>query len=153
MEKILKEFEIVLKNEENENSCKFKINNGILNITLYNNKIDYEGNLTLNTIQNQIGAFYDFNNIYEIFEEINKLKINDFTLQKENENKFKLKLKFLIFRRIKYLHIDLYDKNKEQYIKCITELNKKIKEKDEIIKEKNEKMKEKDEKIKVTLMK
>ena len=50
-------------------------------ISLYinNNTLKYEGNITINKIQNHIGAFNDYN-INEIFEEINILNNNNFKL-------------------------------------------------------------------------
>jgi len=101
--------------------CKIQIIKRILNISLYinNNKLKYEGNITINKIQNQIGAFNDYN-INEIFEEINILNNNNFILIKENNNKYKLKIEFIILRRKKNLYINLYnDNNKENYIKYI----------------------------------
>ena len=105
-------------------------------ILLYinNNILKYEGNITINKIQNQIGAFNDYN-INEIFEEINILNNNKFKLIKENNNKYKLKIEFIILRRKKYLYINLYNENdKENYIKYISELKEIIKMKDEEIK-------------------
>jgi len=105
-------------------------------ISLYinDNILKYEGNITINKIQNQIGTFNDYN-INEIFEEINILNNNNFKLIKENNNKYKLKIEFIILRRKKYLYINLYnDNNKEDYIKYISELKEIIKMKDEEIK-------------------
>ena len=129
---------IEIENEGNKYICKIQIIKQILNISLYinNNILKYEGNITLNKIQNQIGTFNDYN-INEIFEEINILNNNNFILIKENENKYKLKIEFIILRRKKYLYINLYnnnDNNKEDYIKYISELKEIIKMKDEEIK-------------------
>ena len=97
---------IEIESEGNKYICKIQIINKILNISLYNNNIlKYEGNITLNKIQNQIGAFNDYN-INEIFEEINILNNNNFILIKENNNKYKLKIEFIILRRKKYLYIN-----------------------------------------------
>ena len=104
-------------------------------ISIYINKniLKYEGNITINKIQNQIGAFNDYN-INEIFEEINILNNNNFILIKEDNNKYKLKIEFIILRRKKYLYINLYNDIKEDYIKYISELKEIIKMKDEEIK-------------------
>ena len=123
---------IEIENEGNKYICKIQIIKQILNISLYNNILKYEGNITLNKIQNQIGTFNDYN-INEIFEEINILNNNNFKLIKENNNKYKLKIEFIILRRKKYLYIKLYN-NKEDYIKYISELKEIIKMKDEEIK-------------------
>ena len=123
---------IEIENEGNKYICKIQIIKQILNISLYNNILKYEGNIILNKIQNQIGAFNDYN-INEIFEEINILNNNNFILIKENDNKYKLKIEFIILRRKKYLYIKLYN-NKEDYIKYISELKEIIKMKDEEIK-------------------
>ena len=82
---LIKSFEI--ENEGNKYICKIQLINEILNISLYlnNNILKYEGNITLNKIQNQIGAFNDYN-INEIFEEINILNNNNFKLIKEKNN-------------------------------------------------------------------
>jgi len=126
---------IELENEGNKYICKIQIIKQILNISLYinNNILKYEGNITINKIQNQIGAFNDYN-INEIFEEINILNNNNFKLIKENNNKYKLKIEFIILRRKKYLYINLYNDIKEDYIKYISELKEIIKMKDEEIK-------------------
>ena len=143
---------IEIENEGNKYICKIQIIKQILNISLYinNNILKYEGNITLNKIQNQIGAFSDYD-INEIFEEINILNKNNFKLIKENNHEYKLKLKFIILRRKKYLYINLYsNNNKEDYIKYISELKEIIKVKDEEIKLLKDKLnKNKNEEIKI----
>jgi len=126
---------IEIESEGNKYICKIQIIKEILNISLYinNNILKYEGNIILNKIQNQIGAFNDYN-INEIFEEINILNNNNFKLIKDDYNKYKLKIKFIILRRKKYLYINLYNDIKEDYIKYISELKEIIKIKDEEIK-------------------
>ena len=137
LNKSLKSIEI--ENEGNKYICKIQLINEILNISIYlnNNILTYEGNITFNKIQNQIGAFNDYN-INEIFEEINKLNNNYFKIIKEDNNEYKLKIKFIILRRKKYLYINLFNNNndidKNDLIKYILELK-------EIIKNKNEKIK------------
>jgi len=128
---------IELENEGNKYICKIQLINEILNISLYlnNNILKYEGNITLNKIQNQIGAFDEYN-INEIFEEIKILNNNNFKIIKEKNNEYKLRIKFIILRRKKYLYINLYNNNidKNDLIKYILELKEIIKNKNEIIK-------------------
>ena len=54
-------------------------------LSLNNNILKYEGNITINKIRNQIGAFDEYN-INEIFEEINILNNNNFKIIKEKNN-------------------------------------------------------------------
>ena len=65
-------------------------------ITL-DNKFKYKGNIFLEKIQSQIKAFLDYN-IYEIYEEINQLNTNNFSIIKIN-NKYKLITYCYISRR------------------------------------------------------
>ena len=128
---------IEIENDGNKYICKIQIINEILNISIYlnNNILKYEGNLKLNKIQNQIGAFNNYN-IDEIFEEINILNKNHFKIIKE-KNEYILRIKFIILRRKQYLYIKLYNDNnidKNDLIKYILKLK-------EIIKNKNEKIK------------
>ena len=129
---LIKSFEI--ENEGNKYICKMQIIKEILNISLYinNNILKYEGDIALNKIQNQIENFNDYN-INEIFEEINILNNNNFKLIKENNNKYILKIKFIILRRKKYLYINLYNNiniDKNNLIKYILKLKEIIKMKD-----------------------
>ena len=90
----------------------------------------------MNKIQNQISAFDDYN-LNEIFEEINILNNNNFILLKQSNNLYKLKIKFIILRRKKYLYINLYNNNnfdRNDLLRYISELK-------EIIKSQNEKIK------------
>ena len=126
--------------------CKIKIiEEELININIYlDNKLIYKGNILLQKIQIQIKTFLDYN-INEIFEEINKLNNNNFSIIKEN-NKYKFKIKFIILRRKKYLYINLNhnNNNKEEYYENIikeknnkiNELNKKIKLLEEQLKDK-----------------
>ena len=95
---------IEIENEGNKYLCKIQLINEILNISLYlnNNILKYEGNITINKIQNQIRAFDEYN-VNEIFEEINILNNNNFKIIKEKNNDYKLRMKFIILRRKKYL--------------------------------------------------
>ena len=119
--------------------CKIEIiDEELININIYlDNKLKYKGNIYLEKIQIQIKTFLDYN-INEIYEEINKLNNNNFKIIKEN-NKYKLKIKFIILRRKKYLYINLYNNNnnidKNELIKYISKLKEIIKIKDKKIKE------------------
>ena len=112
--------------------CKIEIKDEeLININIYlDNKLKYKGNIILEKIQIQIKTFLDYN-INEIFEEINKLNNNNFKIIKEN-NKYKLKIKFIILRRKKYLYINLNENKDYENI---------IKEKDNIILKLKEKIK------------
>jgi len=117
--------------------CQIKIiEEELININIFSdNKLRYKGNILLDKIQIQIKTFLDYT-INEIFEEINKLNNNNFSIIKE-DNKYKLKIKFIILRRKKYLYINLNDKNNNN-----NELYENIiKEKDNIIYELNKKIK------------
>ena len=123
--------------------CKIEIiEEELININIYlNNKLKYKGNIILEKIQIQIKAFLDYN-INEIFEEISLLDNDNFAIIKEN-NKYKLKIKFIILRRKKYLYINLNNNiNNNEYYENI------IKEKDKIIFELNKKIKLLEEQLK-----
>ena len=79
--------------------CKIEIiYEELININIYlDNKLKYKGNIYLEKIQIQIKTFLDYN-INEIYEEINKLNNNNFKIIKEN-NKYKLKIQFIILRK------------------------------------------------------
>jgi len=87
--------------------CKIEIKDEeLININIYlDNKLKYKGNICLQKIKIKIKEFLYYN-ISEIFEEINKLNNNNFIIIKEN-NKYKLKIKFIILRRENYLYINL----------------------------------------------
>ena len=115
--------------------CKIEIiDEELININIYlDNKLKYKGNIILEKIQIQIKTFLDYN-INEIFEEINQIDNDNFKIIKEN-NKYKLKIKFIILRRKKYLYIDLYNNiDKSDLINYISELKEIIKMKDKKIK-------------------
>ena len=123
--------------------CKIEIKDEeLINVNIYlDNKLKYKGNICLEKIQIKIKTFLDYN-INEIFEEINKLNNNNFIIIKEN-NKYILKIKFIILRRKKYLYINLNENNinnKDYY-------ENKIKEKDNIIFELKEKIQLLEEKL------
>ena len=84
--------------------CKIHTIKDFLSISL-ENSLKYEGYINAVKIQNQIITFNDYN-IDEIFEEINLLENDSFSLVKEQE-KYILKIKFTILRKAKYLLVDL----------------------------------------------
>ena len=115
---------IEIENEGNKYICNIQIIGEMLNISVNINNNIYGGNIKLNKIKNQIETFNDYN-INEVFEEIMKLNNNNFKIIKENDDKYKLKIKFLILSRKKYLYINL-DNNcnidKNDLIKYILKL-------------------------------
>ena len=129
---------IEIENEGNKYKCNFQIIKEIIYISIYINNNVYEGNISLNKIKNQIETFNDYN-VNEIFEEIKILNKNNYKLIKEDNNKYKLKIKFIILRRKKYLYINLYNNNKDidknELIKYISKLKEIIKIKEKKIKE------------------
>jgi len=138
-------FKIVeFENEGNKYICKIQVINHFIHISVYlSNTLKFEGCISLPKIQNQIVAFFYYN-INEIFEEINLLDSNNFSLIKEN-NENKLQIKFIILRRKQYLYINL-DENMNlidnDLIKQISELKEIIKMKDEKINELEEQLNE-----------
>ena len=89
--------------------CKIQTIKDFIVVSL-ESKVKYEGYIHISKIQNQIVAFYDCN-INKIFEEINLLNDDCFSLIKE-QDKYKLKIKFIIFRIEKDLIIDLEENKK-----------------------------------------
>ena len=84
--------------------CKIQTVKEFLLVCL-NNSTKFEGYIHVSKIQNQIATFIDYN-IDEIFQEINLLDNDSFSLMKEQES-YILKIKFVIVRKEKYLMIDL----------------------------------------------
>ena len=123
--------------------CKIQIIKDFIVVSL-ESKVKYEGYIHISKIQNQIIAFGDCN-INKIFEEINLLNDDCFSLIKEKD-KYKLKIKFIIFRIEKDLIIDLEENkkinlSKDDLIAHISELKEIIIKKDEKIKELEDKLK------------
>ena len=125
-----------INNEGNKYKCELQIIKNFIVVSLYiNNEIKYEGNISLPRIQIQISTFINYN-INDIFEEINILNINNFKLIKI-DNKYKLKIEFIILRKINELYIELeeYNKlNKDDILKEIIQLKEIINNKDNQIK-------------------
>ena len=104
--------------------CKIKIiEEDLINISIYlDNKLKYRGNIFLEKIQSQIKAFFDYN-ISAIFEEINQLNNNHFSIIKRN-NKYILKIKFIILRRKLYLYINLNGNINDNLENVVEEIDK-----------------------------
>ena len=122
---------IEIENEGNKYDCNIQIINEILNIYINVNNTVYKGNISLGEIKNQIRTFKDYN-IKEIFEEINILNNDNFKLKNENNDIYKLEIKFIILRRNNYLYINLYNnltKSKlKEIIKNQDKTNKSLKD-------------------------
>ena len=94
------------------------------------NTLKYKGYIFLEKIQSQIKAFFDYN-INEIYDEINQLNSINFIIIKGN-NKYKLKIEFIILRKKRNIIIDLNKNIKNEEI-----MNDKINNYENIIKEKD----------------
>ena len=129
---------------QNTYKCQIQTIQDFLQVSLFiGDNLKQEGNIHITKIQNQILAFGDYN-INEIFEEINVLSKESFSIIKE-ANKDKIKIEFIILWKKKYLYIDLIkveniNINNNDLIKTITELKEIIKSKDEKIKSLEEKL-------------
>ena len=129
--------EIELKEGNNKYKCKIELKNKYLKISVYNNIIKYEGKINISNIEYNLGIFNC--SISEIFDEIYTLDNNKFNLIKDNDlNKYILKIEFSIFKKKRYLNVDLYkqinNNDNIDYINKIKDLEEKIKEKDNTIK-------------------
>ena len=129
---------------QNTYKCQIQTIQDFLQVSLFiGDNLKQEGNIHITKIQNQIFAFMGYN-INEIFEEINALNKESFSIVKEG-NKDKIKIEFIILRKKKSLYIDLIknenmNMNNNDLIKTITELKEIIKSKDEKIKSLEEKL-------------
>ena len=129
---------VEIKEGENKYKCQIQIIKNFIQVSLYiDNILKSQGNIHISKIQYQIYALADYT-INEIFEEINILNNDNFNIIKDNNNKYKLKIKFIILRKNKYLYIDLIENeqniNNNDLINTITELKEIIKNKDQKIK-------------------
>ena len=78
-----------------------------LDISVYNNKIKYKGIIHIYNIQNQLGVLNY--NIGYIFNSIYILNNHKFKLMKDDKNKCRLKIEFIILDTKRYIDIELYD--------------------------------------------
>ena len=86
--------------------CKIELIEQLIQINLFlDNKLKYKGYIFLEKIQTQIKAFFYYN-LHEIYVEINQLNSYDFSIVKEN-NKYKLKIEFMILRKKRSIIIEL----------------------------------------------
>jgi len=121
----IKQIEII---EENNNyKLQFEIIDQYLHVYIYdNNIIKYKGYIHIVNIQYNLGVYkYD---IKDIFNDIYKLNNDKFKLIKDI-NKYKLQIKFIIFNKMRYININLYDNNTNDnnYINEINALKVEIK--------------------------
>ena len=141
-DKAIKEIELIEGNFKYK--CQIQKDNDYLYISIYNNNvIKYKGQMHIIIMQYQLGILNY--SIDDIFDEIYKLDNNKFNLIKDN-NKYKLKIEFIILNKKRYIDIKLYDNadnnNNNEYINKINDLIKIIKEKDNKIKLLQEKLNE-----------
>ena len=100
---------IDLKYKGKKYICKIQNKKETIDISLFlNNSLKYKGIISLEEIKAQIIAFSEYS-ITEVFEEINLLNTENFSIINEKE-KYKLKIKFVILRKEKNIYIDLEDK-------------------------------------------
>ena len=131
-----------INNDGKNYICKIGLFEELIKINLFlDDELKYKGYIFLEKIQTQIKAFFDYN-IYEIYDEINQLNSNNFTIIKEN-NKYKLKIELMILRKKKNIIIDLNENkiNEDIMNDKINNYENIIKEKDNIIFELKEKIK------------
>ena len=108
---------------QNTYKCQIQTIQDFLQVSLFiGGNLKQEGNIHITKIQNQI-LTYGYN-INEIFEEINVLSQESFSIIKE-ANKDKIKIEFIILRKKKYLYIDLIKEeniniNNNDLVKTIT---------------------------------
>ena len=140
---------IIIFNEGKKYICKIWLIEELIQAQLFlDNHLKYKGNIFLEKIQSQIKAFFDYN-IYEIYDEINQLNSNNFSIIKEN-HKCKLKIEFIILKKKRNIIIDLKDNNlteKKLNDDIINNYENIIKEKENIIFALKEKIKTLEEKL------
>ena len=118
----LKEIELIFENIKYR--CEIKKekddHGDYLDISVYNNKIKYKGIIHIYNIQYQLGVLnFNIDNVYRSIYILNK---NKFKLMKDDKNKCRLKIEFIILDKKRYIDIELYDNinnNNDEYIKEI----------------------------------
>ena len=121
---------IEINESGNRYKCHIQTIKDFIQISLFiNDNNKQEGRIHLSQIQNQIFTFMSYN-INEIFEDINLLNERSFSVIKK-EDKYILKIEFIILRKKQYLEIELISNiNNNDLIQTITELKQIIQEKD-----------------------
>ena len=123
---------IEINESGNRYKCHIQTIKDFIQISLFiNDNNKQEGRIHLSQIQNQIFTFMSYN-INEIFENINLLNERSFSLIKK-EDKYILKIEFIILRKKQYLEIELIPNNNinnNDLIQTINELKQIIQEKD-----------------------
>ncbi len=140
---------IKMDNVGKKYTFKFQVIEESIHVSIFLlNSLKYNGSISLDIIKEQI-SFLDCN-INEVLKEINLLDLDNFSIIKEND-KYKLKIKFIVFSKEKYLIINLEENKDSTNISnndLISYYENIIKEKDNTISELKEIIKFKDEKIK-----
>ena len=135
---------IEINEGENKYKCNIQSIKDFIEVSLYiGDNIKYEGNIHISKIQNQIGTFINYN-INEIFEEINLLNKDNFSIIKKSDKNI-LKIEFIILRKKQYLYIDLLTNqnlNNNDLIQTISQLKEIIKSKDNMIQSLQQKLKQ-----------
>ena len=133
---------IEINESGNRYKCHIQTIKDFIQISLFiNDNNKQEGRIHLSQIQNQIFTFMSYN-INEIFEDINLLNERSFSVIKK-EDKYILKIEFIILRKKQYLEIELISNiNNNDLIQTITELKQIIQEKDNEINSLKNKLKQ-----------
>ena len=147
----LKEIELILENIKYK--CEIKKEKDVLgdylDISVYNNKIKYDGLIHIYYIQYQLGVLNY--NIDDIFNSIYILNNNNFKLI-DNDNKYQLQIELIILTQKRYIDINLYDNinNNNEYI---NEIIKAIENKIKLLNEELNKLKNLNIRLNIILMK
>ena len=133
---------IEINESGNRYKCHIQTIKDFIQISLFiNDNNKQEGRIHLSQIQTQIFTFMGYN-INEIFEDINLLNDKSFSVIKK-EDKYILKIEFIILRKKQYLEIELISNiNNNDLIQTITELKQLIQEKDNEINSLKNKLKQ-----------
>ena len=140
---------LAIEKEGKKFILKIQIFGNLIEAIIFSDNLSiYKGNINLEKLETQISLFSDFN-LNEIYEEIKSFDSSNFSVIKESQ-KYKLKIKFIFFKKEKYLFIDL-EENKNINLTnsdLVNYYDNIIKQKDDIISELKGIIRLKDEKIK-----